>query len=300
VEQKVEAAEAAGADFAESQQPAAATASEKRRMEPPQPLQVAKRRSLPAAAGTAGLAAAQPQQPVVPVMLRAAPVRADRSNEALRTPRSKPMPPGTDTFWWKPARINADSAAAGPNGIVAACGLEPGMCTVVICSVHLQRNVTQNKHKVFADPENAPVMNADLERMRVTALNPDGSLECKHKLQKKFEKVDCNGAAYFANTFIEPQYTYAEANRRLAHEPTDQVVGGVPTQSNAIERQNGMQKQVTARLRTHAPHTMTHALPCAQRVCTPPSPHGVYYAAPLVAGEVVQARGLHTAPHGGV
>ena len=135
VEQKVEAAEAAGADFAESQQPAAATASEKRRMEPPQPLQVAKRRSLPAAAGTAGLAAAQPQQPVVPVMLRAAPVRADRSNEALRTPRSKPMPPGTDTFWWKPARINADSAAAEPNGIVDACDLQRGKFTVVIYTV---------------------------------------------------------------------------------------------------------------------------------------------------------------------
>jgi hypothetical protein len=228
--QQSAAAEAAGADLAESQQPAAAAASDKRRVEPTQPLQVAKRRALP------GLAAAQLQQPVVPVMLRAAPVHADRSKEALHTPRSKPMPPGTEPFEWKPARTNADSAAAGPKGIVDACGLQGGKFTLVICSVHLQRNITQNKHKEFADPENAPVLNADLERMRVTALNPDVSLECKDKLQEKFEQVDCNAAAYFGNKFITPQYTYAEANRRLAHEPIDQVVGGCrpsPTPSSA-------------------------------------------------------------------
>lgn len=79
-------------------------------------------------------ASPQLQQPVVPVMLRAAPVHADRSKEALHTPRSKPMPPGTEPFEWKPARINADSAAAGPNGIVDACGLQRGKFTVVICT----------------------------------------------------------------------------------------------------------------------------------------------------------------------
>jgi hypothetical protein len=103
-------------------------------------LQVAKRRTLPA-----GSVVAQPphlaQLPAAPA------VSGDRSHESLHTPRVSLLPAPLMPFRWGPARLGADAALAGPNGITEACNLQSGEYIITTCSVHVQRAITQNKHK---------------------------------------------------------------------------------------------------------------------------------------------------------
>ena len=68
----------------------------------------------------------------------------------------------------------------------------------------------------------------------------------KRLIQVKYEKAnEARGAAYVAN-WLTKNVTYAEANARMANEPEYTVEATMPTQSNAIERQNLEQKEVRA------------------------------------------------------
>ena len=71
---------------------------------------------------------------------------------ALFTPREDLLPPPPKDgplFSFKPQRIGADSAQAGPNGIISGCTLAKGTYTVGMCSVHIGRAILTNKHQYF-------------------------------------------------------------------------------------------------------------------------------------------------------
>ena len=76
----------------------------------------------------------------------------DHYQKALQTKREDLRPPpGEDDpyFVWKPSRIGADAAPAGPNGIISACDLKAGEYKVGMCVVHIERNIVQQKHSLF-------------------------------------------------------------------------------------------------------------------------------------------------------
>jgi hypothetical protein len=200
----------------------------------PGALQQAKRRVVPVDTD-APIAA-----PVPAVM----PAQGDRSKEALHTPRTKLLPAPTQPWEWSPRRVNADAAPTGPNGLKEACGLKADEVTVIMCTVHVQREVTKHKGD-FTDPDNVSKMNHDIERLRCTTITPALAAAGKRLLKEKFLQAgEPAAAAYFTNVWLSKNITYAEANATLPNEPTDRVVGGVPPQSNAIERKNLSQKAV--------------------------------------------------------
>ena len=256
------------------------------------PSQVAKPRTLPACSRNIAQQPQLAQLPAAPMM------GGDRSKESLHTPRVSLLPAPEELFVWKPVRVGADAALAGPNGIQKACNLRSEEFIIATCSVHIQRAATQNKHKAhppnpnpnsnpnpgpnpypnpnpspnphpqphphpptqaFADPENVSKMNADMERHRVSAITPELSSEGKKLLKRKYEYVDPSGAAYFGQQCESHQFTYADVNRKLPNESADMVDGGVPTTANGIERQNLAQKQVQQDSEHARPHTCPRA-----------------------------------------
>jgi hypothetical protein len=233
---------------------AAATTTElpKRPGAPLGVMQAAKRRVVAVAADPAPVLA--PMLPVKPTI-----AVGDRSKEALDTPRTKLLPAPSTDWSWCPARINADAATTGPNGLREACGLKAGKFKVVMCTIHAEREITKHKSD-FADPDNVPKFNNDVERLRCNTITPDLAEAGKRLLQEKFCAEEPAAAAYFGNVWRPKNITYAEANATLPNEPTDRVVGGVPTTSNAIERKNLTQKAV-CRSRTARMHT------CCTCVC---------------------------------
>ena len=168
--------------------------------------------------------------------------------DPMDTPRSKLLPPpATDAPLWqlKPRRIGSDAAVAGHKGAASACGLQPGEYKPIMCSVHVERGVTQNKHQGFADPENAAKMNADIERLKRHSITEELARQGKKLLVSKYEAMkERAGAAYFSTSWQDKQWTFAEANAPCKGEEEPAVRGGVPPQSNALERQNGQQKHV--------------------------------------------------------
>ena len=149
--------------------------------------------------------------------------------------------------------------------------------THLMCTVHIERNLTERKHKDFIDPDNASKVNVDLERLKNDSVNVLSAwyapcLSCVYRVwslllhvrassecapacvlyarvgkrllvQKWIDEGEPAGAAYLAN-WLERSCTYAEANARMPSEPDHLVEATIPTQSNAIERQNLDQKQV--------------------------------------------------------
>ena len=81
---------------------------------------------------------------------------------AVHTPRTDfVQPPPVGTVWtWRPQRVGADGADAGPNAIVEVFALKEGEYVREHCSVHVQRANMQSKHKNFADPQLAGQLNA--------------------------------------------------------------------------------------------------------------------------------------------
>ena len=81
------------------------------------------------------------------------PEHAGARGHARDIPRTQVlMPPPTGSTWsWTPLVIGADGAEAGPNGIMAVVSeTVEGYCPVRgHCSVHVKRNMQQNKHKVL-------------------------------------------------------------------------------------------------------------------------------------------------------
>ena len=41
----------------------------------------------------------------------------------------------------------------------------------LMCTVHIERNLTERKHKDFIDPDNASKVNVDLERLKNDSVN---------------------------------------------------------------------------------------------------------------------------------
>ena len=82
----------------------------------------------------------------------AAAAEVDAALLALRTPREdlrQPPPADAPPWVWAPARIGADAAQAGPNGIIKACALQAGEFTVGMCAVHMERGIMQKKNQYF-------------------------------------------------------------------------------------------------------------------------------------------------------
>ena len=106
--------------------------------------------------GALGGVAQQAKRRLVPVaalapVLAAVAAVGDRSKEALDTPRTKLLPVPTGPYEWRPARINADAAPTGPNGVKEVCGLKAAEVKVLMCTVHVQRDVTKHKRDVVVD-----------------------------------------------------------------------------------------------------------------------------------------------------
>ena len=119
-------------------------------------------------------AAASGMLPVV-----AAPAAQDilglKRPSAVHTPRTDfVQPPPVGTVWtWRPQRVGADGADAGPNAIVEVFALKEGEYVREHCSVHVQRANMQSKHKNFADPQLAGQLNAYLEMLKNTAVTKE-------------------------------------------------------------------------------------------------------------------------------
>ena len=165
--------------------------------------------------------------------------------EPRDTPRTVLLPPPPDdgSQWrYMPTKINSDKAHAGPKGAMLALKLEPSKTSVLMCTVHVERDVTQQKHKLFKDELNVGRMNADIERLKNHSVTKALAKVGKQLLEKKYVALGEDAAAeYFGRVWAPCNITYAEANERPAGEEM-LVQGGVPTQSNGLERQNGQQK----------------------------------------------------------
>lgn len=166
--------------------------------------------------------------------------------EPRDTPRTAllPPPPNDGPQWrYVPTKINSDKAHAGPKGAMLALKLDPSATSVLMCTVHVERDVTQQKNKgTFKDELNVGRMNADIERLKNNSITKALATAGKQLLVKKYLVLGEKAAAdYFERVWASCNITYAEANERPAGEER-MVQGGVPTQSNGLERQNGQQK----------------------------------------------------------
>ena len=103
--------------------------------------------------------AAAARLPVLPKAMRPQPAansaeqELDPALQALHTPREDLRGPPQlidgKPFVWAPARMGADAAQAGPNGLVSGCNLQPENVIIGMCSVHVERALQQKKHTYF-------------------------------------------------------------------------------------------------------------------------------------------------------
>ena len=135
--------------------------------------------------------------------------------DPLDTPRPKllaPPLPAAAPWELKPRRIGADAAQAGPNGAAEGCGLQPGSWNSLMCSVHVERNITKGKH-YFNDPGNAGKMNVDIERLKNNSITVDLAVQGKKLLVIKYKaEKEGRAAVYFESQWQDKKWTYAEAN----------------------------------------------------------------------------------------
>ena len=135
--------------------------------------------------------------------------------DPLDTPRPKllaPPLPAAAPWELKPRRIGADAAQAGPNGAAEGCGLQPGSWNSLMCSVHVERNITKGKH-YFNDPGNAGKMNVDIERLKNNSITEGLAVQGKKLLVIKYKaEKEGRAAAYFESQWQDKKWTYAEAN----------------------------------------------------------------------------------------
>ena len=143
---------------------------------------------------------------------------------ALDSPRASAdqfAPPPVGTWWsWEPDVINADGADAGPNGVKKVVreknpDYEP---TRGHCSVHVERNVQQQKHKIFngdsdAREKSAGVVNQMLEQLKDFSTTVGNVEPGKRLLASYLEQAgESAAAAYMLQQHLLHKITLAEMN----------------------------------------------------------------------------------------
>ena len=155
-------------------------------------------------------------------------------------------PPASGPSWqWGSAEgliINSDSAEAGPNGIKEA--FPATKLRVGMCSVHIEAAIQRNAYSHFKNRENAEIMGKDVESIRCHSLTSELAREGIRLMLEKQEALGekYDGVPYFCKEWSNRIWTYAEMNEPLVSNKNI-VKGGVPTQSNALERHNLAQKE---------------------------------------------------------
>ena len=174
------------------------------------------------------------------------PEHAGARGHARDTPRTQVlMPPPTGSTWsWTPLVIGADGAEAGPNGIMTVVSETlDGYCPVRgHCSVHVKRNMQQNKHKVL---EGEP---SEKEKIANTLCSMMEQVKChsmtialaelgKRMIADHLEVIG-QGAAkdWYVKHHQVTKWTLIELNANT------EAGGGVPCHANGIERSNLQQK----------------------------------------------------------
>ena len=167
---------------------------------------------------------------------------------ARDTPRAESdllKPPAVGTKWhWQPAMCNADGANAGPNGIRNVCLVTDPSYTHVRghCSVHVKRDIHQQKHAVFeGSSEEVKEMANTVTAMIEMVKNHSTTVACadlgKQMIHDYLHDLgQLKAADYLASHHLRNKWTLVEMNDNTP------AGGGVPCQSNAIERRNLDQK----------------------------------------------------------
>ena len=167
---------------------------------------------------------------------------------ARDTPRAESdllKPPAVGTKWhWQPAMCNADGANAGPNGIRNVCLVTDPSYTHVRghCSVHVKRDIHQQKHAVFeGSSEEVKEMANTVTAMIEMVKNHSTTVACadlgKQMIHDYLHDLgQLKAADYLARHHLRNKWTLVEMNDNTP------AGGGVPCQSNAIERRNLDQK----------------------------------------------------------
>ena len=183
-----------------------------------------------------------PSQPDPGVVEHALP--RDHARDTPRTQVLMPPPRGSLTWTWTPAVIGADGADAGPNGILEVMSETVHDYDPVRghCSVHVKRNMQQNKHKVLQGQA------SDKEKIANTICSMMEQVKCHSitlslaELGKTMiaEHLDAIGQTQAKDWYVkhhqDTKWTLIELNANT------EAGGGVPCQVNGVERSNLQQK----------------------------------------------------------
>jgi len=159
-------------------------------------------------------------------------------------------PPAEGSAWtWNPEIVNADGANAAPNAVRNVCQEENSEHSILRghCSVHQQRLIQQNKYQIFPGVDRAEAMqmaeqlSAWMESVKChstsAATAHHGKVMLQHHLHSLPEHKGEIASKYFAEHQVPYKWTLIEMNEGTP------AGGGVPCQSNPIERRNLGQKQ---------------------------------------------------------
>lgn len=165
---------------------------------------------------------------------------------ARDTPRTQVlMPPPIGSTWsWTPEVIGADGAEAGPNGIMAVVSetLDGYSPVRGHCSVHVTRNMQQNKHRVLegVPSEKDKIANrvcSMMEQVKCHSMTIALAELGKRMIADHLEVIG-QGAAkdWYVKHHQATKWTLIELNANT------EAGGGVPCHANGIERSNLQQK----------------------------------------------------------
>ena len=167
---------------------------------------------------------------------------------AVHTPRPQhallQAPPVGTTWVWEPQIISADGADAGPNGVIDTVRQGNAAYNPLRghCSVHKQRNVQQNRTKIFQGDHDekeskSSALTTLMEQVKAHSITVSLAQLGKRKITEHLEETDGEeSATYFRKHHQDDKWTLAEMNEDTA------AGGGVPVTSAGIERNNLEQK----------------------------------------------------------